>query len=481
MSAGSEEAQLRFGVDGKSVNASLRGVEQAFQETGHKIAHVFEEVGQHVMGAFAVGAIIAKIEGALTRAQTLMRQADSLGTSTDFIQDISNVGRAAGLSEEKIGKMLNKFSTTLPDNADLEEEFYKIADAIMRIEDPAERVGLAVEYFGKKIGPQFVSTLMRGREGIKEFAAEFAKFSNGDVKGLEESKLAIEKVENILTITIGRGILMTQYLARLNKDLIQGFLTGGHMGHSAANFVAGMSDDKGHKGDGSGSFASSALIDYKNHLDDIKLHSKTASAEEKIALLTSMKAVQEHEVGRAKTEEKRYAHLKKVADIEQQILDIKKEQEETAKKTDEAYAKSREKFATQMLKVTEHQQEVDDIRKKPYEYSLEDLAKVGWYTPSNAGTHSGWGVHGGFWNKPTQSWEAQRILDMRSRARSAFEWGNNGLGENLRSRADAAFDTLAKNNPYLINPEERAARQLEKQTTILQDFRDNGMPVVPSK
>lgn len=468
-----DEAKLRLGVDKSTVSESLRSVEQAFVGAGERIKDTFTDIGRHIGSIFATGAVIGAIEHALSRAQALTRQAESLGVSTDFLQDITNVGMAAGLSGEQIEKMLNRFATNLPKGSNFEAEFYKIADAIASIEDPASRVQMAVDLFGKKIGPQFVSTLAKGRAGIEEFAKGFEKLSKGDIAGLEEAKLAIERVENKATILIGRLVMAGQLAGHLFTDITN--IGTSNPTHGARDFLNGaIAADKkqGHEGDGSGSFASQALIDYKNHLDEIRLKSKDATAIEKMEILIKRRAFQENEVLRSKTDVERYAHLKKVADVEEEILDLKKQQQDVADKLKKQEEARIEKLNKQGRRVSEAATELNDMQKRPYEFSLEELSKVGYWV----GNRSGLGEQTGWHSAPGAN-AAQRILDLRSRAKEAFEWGNMGLGNRLKNQAESAFDTLAKQNPYLQNPQERAARSLEKQTTIFEEWRTKGVPI----
>jgi hypothetical protein len=473
-----DEAKVRFGVDNDSVHASLRGVEHAFEQTGERVKDVFKEVGHHITSIFATGAVIAGIERTLSVAQRLTRQSESLGASTDFIQNITNVGRAAGLSSEQMEKMLNKFATALPEGANLEDEFFKVADSIKSIEDPATRVQVAIELFGKKIGPQFVSTLARGRQGIEDFAKQFAIMSRGEISNLEEAKLAIEKTENFATIFIGRAINMATFISKLIDDVNNFERSGGReRPHTAMDFVKHTNDVNAARenfGDGSGSFANSALVAYKSHLDDIRLKSKDASTEEKLGILTRRKEFMEHQVGIVKTEEARYKLLEHIADIEEDILEVKKKQADEEKKAEEKAAQRARHIHKQEIRTFEADRELSDVKKKPYEFSLEELAATGVW----GGGGSGWGARPFGFQQPLGARIAKQILNLQSRAKEAFEWGNVGTGEVLRRRADQMFDSLASSNPYLVNPQERAARAAEKQHAILDEWNKNGVPVV---
>ena len=73
--------------------------------------------------------------------------------------------KAAGRAIEGLGLDINEIEKMSPDEA-----FRTIAQAISEVESPAEQAGIASEIFGKKLGPDLLTVLQQGEQGIDDYA-----------------------------------------------------------------------------------------------------------------------------------------------------------------------------------------------------------------------------------------------------------------------------------------------------------------------
>lgn len=198
MSTTREEVVVKIGVDN---TALTRGLESG----ANQVRHWGEEVSHHIAGIFGAGAVIAGFEKVLGKAQDITRISESTGFGKGFAQDIVNIGMASGVAQAGIEKMLDKFVTNLKPGSDPEIALRDFADRLSKIEDPAERAKMAVEAFGKS-GVKMIPILKEGSEGLDKMASGFSKLTDEEIRQIEESKLAIERLENAGIVFAGKSI-----------------------------------------------------------------------------------------------------------------------------------------------------------------------------------------------------------------------------------------------------------------------------------
>lgn len=242
MATQQEELKIRTGFDNTALAAGVR-------EAKSIVSKGFGEIGQHITRMFAAGAAIAGIEKVLDKFEALQTRAENLDVSTDFLQGMSQIAkkdavggvevfnRAIGdlsvkLGEVKSGnaetiKEFKKWGLTISDIAGLnaEQMFYKIADTIKGIKDPAQRSAAAFDLLGKS-GKNLTGVLANGSEALKGMVDAVDKLDAEKIKALAEAKNTLDDLGNTATIWGGRIIaLFTSDIPKALGQLSTGLST----------------------------------------------------------------------------------------------------------------------------------------------------------------------------------------------------------------------------------------------------------------
>lgn len=238
MPTNTEEILIRMGLDSTAVTSGLGRVK-------HTIKDQFKDIAGEITKAFGVGVILAGVERVINKFDELKDRADNLEIGTDFLQGMEHiagkdaVGGAQTFSKaiselsvrlgsakegsEQAQKAFEKYGITVGDIASMnsEEMFYRIADAIKNIPDPAQRTNAAFELLGKS-GKNLAGVLAGGGENLKRMVEAVDKLDADKVKTLAEAKDQLEELGNTLT-TWGGGAVAN--IANVFKEL--GRLTTG--------------------------------------------------------------------------------------------------------------------------------------------------------------------------------------------------------------------------------------------------------------
>ena len=101
--------------------------------------------------------------------------------------------------------LMDKFVKGLPVGAQVEKSFFKIADSLAAIKDPAERARAAQEAFGKS-GMDMVRIAGNGSAALKDLAKNYTVLSEAELKQADDAKQNIEDLESSITIYTGKAI-----------------------------------------------------------------------------------------------------------------------------------------------------------------------------------------------------------------------------------------------------------------------------------
>lgn len=197
MAVNREEISVALGVDQSSWKSGLMSASDKAKEFGRGIKEQFKEIGTHIVAGFALGALEQKFDSVLNSVERLSNRARALSVSTSFIQDIENVGKAAGIGQEAIEKMLGKFTQSLPAGSNVESAFFAFSDRLASIPDPAERARMAVEKFGKA-GIDMLAIVGNGSAKLREMADSFSKLSQSEIEVLLATDDARDSAENFM-------------------------------------------------------------------------------------------------------------------------------------------------------------------------------------------------------------------------------------------------------------------------------------------
>ena len=222
-----EEILIKLGVDASTVASGLRSAQGMFADAGAKIRAGLNSAFNSLAAPFTLAGIGVQLGKTLSLVENIKAAADAKGVSTNFIQDINNLGKASGLNEKAIDGMLNKFMRMLPVGSDVEAAFMGMADKIAGITDPAERARVAVDAFGKS-GMDMLRILSGGSDGIREAAKAFDKFSESEMKAIEEADAQLDKLGNRITIWTGKAVSgISSVFARMGELSVGGNKAGG--------------------------------------------------------------------------------------------------------------------------------------------------------------------------------------------------------------------------------------------------------------
>ena len=193
---------LQLGVDSSAVASGLATFEGKVNSTLKSIGNSFKNAFSNLMAPLSVAGVIAGFSKVLNMVEHISEVAKVRGVSTDLVQDLDNIGKAAGIASEKIDVMFTRWMKNLPVGVNVEQAFYATADAISAIHDPVARAQAAIEAFGKS-GVDMLRIISEGSAGIKRMGAEFAKFSEQDIFNINKADAAIDQAKQNGTIATG--------------------------------------------------------------------------------------------------------------------------------------------------------------------------------------------------------------------------------------------------------------------------------------
>lgn len=413
------------------------------KESGNEMRDGFNKVFEHIGAALGTGAMIARLEKTFSSVKQIKAAAESIGVSTSFIQDLENVGKVAGLDAERVEKLMQKFVKGLPQGSDVETAFMNMATKLAMIEDPATRAQEAIKAFGKS-GIDVIKIVEGGAEGIRKMAAEFAKFSDTDIKAIEEAHLEMEKLDNRLSVYMGKAVSWIGLVARAAGSLSTksfGAMTapgalGKEMGRlgSEEQAEAGRKDAlrktaevKAAQAKASKD-AADALEKYNTHLDDLKVRAGTTA--EKLGILNKRLEEQKAIADTADSDAEHFSALTNIADIEEKIAEVKKEaqkkQEEASQKEKAAKVQILEKEQA----ITRHAEARDKLGRN-YVNTLDDRSKYSLGELADRSRQK-WERGGrGTWAERT----AVDIENIEARAKEARNFNNPKFADALTDQA----------------------------------------------
>ena len=165
------------------------------------------------------------------------RMSKALGISVRAWSGLTQVFKQAGLDGDDVRDVITNVSLSLKDaeagskdfqNAfrklgietkrfarlKVDKQFLAIADGIKAIEDPAERVAIAVRLFGEDVGSKLVGILAQGGDGISAFIDEAERLGGvlneeqvAGVRLYEEAMLRLRIAFDGISATVGQTVL----------------------------------------------------------------------------------------------------------------------------------------------------------------------------------------------------------------------------------------------------------------------------------
>jgi hypothetical protein len=201
-----------------------------------------------------------------TMAQGLKDLSIQTGMTTDKLQDLQYAALLSGTDVGKLNLALNNLTLAMGNAADQtgpaykafmglgidpkgrtpDEVFEDLAVALHNIKDPAEKAAIAQDIFGKswKDMLPYMEEYIKNREEIENHQ----KFSEEDLKNMEDAKVGWDKLSNSLTIYEGKlfGLLGVLQKVADAYNPVKYMLEGGNVDqlgnwavNTAENIVSG--------------------------------------------------------------------------------------------------------------------------------------------------------------------------------------------------------------------------------------------------
>lgn len=428
-----EQIIINMGMDARPVSRGLRSISREVSHWAVGMKHSVKEALSGLIAPLTGAGLVVGLERIADRVKSLRSESEAIGVSTKFLQDIQHVGEAAGVAGDKVQSMLNKFVKSLPAGADVEREFYRVADELSKIADPAERARRAIDYFGRS-GVEMVKVIGQGSEAVKELADQFGRLGETDMKAIEEAHHDIEKLESRLTIVTAKIIGM---IALLGRAAGRKSVTGESWGEVGAALGredrATSAHDQKVREAAAASSAEAArrqkIAEYAEKLADF--NRQNAPLEERAAQLERDRAFLAGYVADKKNDE--VERGKAALALAQVELDRKKANAELDKKrTDDQKklndAKERElEMQFSLGQMLAQQQgmvsQLNTARGDRTHFTLQDLASI------RTDRNTTWDMRG-------QIFQARQVMGMENRARNLAAHGYGKEADELMGQAD---------------------------------------------
>lgn len=343
-----EEVMIKLGVDSSAIATGMRGVVGMVQDAGQRMRRGLESAFNNLAAPISIAGIGMQFGKVLKMVEDLKAAAESKGVSTGFLQDLQNIGQAAGLNATALDKMLNKFTRTLPVGSDVEQAFMGMADKIAATVDPVERARMATDAFGKS-GMEMLRVMSGGSAGIREMAKSFDKLTEAEIAAVEEADGVIDKFQNRITIWAGRAIASIGAVAARAAQLSVGGLESQARGQAIRD-IAKMRQEEAAKAakmmPGQRDMTPEELAEIDKRRAEYSKHETEAlynslSAQEKIKWHTTAIAQAKEDIKNFERDSTDYYEKKlEIAKEEQKLAEVNKKLSEDERKNAESKAKS---------------------------------------------------------------------------------------------------------------------------------------------
>lgn len=450
-----------------SVNSApfKQGLEEARQGAKKFKEDLTSEFTGAFAGLLAAGAVIERVKAAIEHFGQVGDLAERFDVSAEALQRLGYAGGQSGLSLEEVAKgvtklkiamgaavqnagpqreMFEKLGFTMESlkDANPEEVFHKIADAVKNTADPMEQLAIAEAAFGNKLAVSMLPMLKLGSDGLKEMGGEAAVMSDGMVAQLKQADDGIKSFQNTLTVAFGYIAIAFNFGIKVIQAYQNFFGQGMSFVISTAQRAGFVISDilHGHwkeAREGAKAFFSGVAADAENAARDVGKQFAELS-----------------EFGDKKLEAKKGTGTLGLLTEEQ-----RKEQEEAAKKAlkdQEEYAKARERYdeavRTSQLEEMSAQEKLNEL--KAEQNRLEEEA-------AEAGLHTVEGI-----NKLT---EAEKRRQEITREQKKLDEENKRRTDEIAKLDKELQGQADKHAESKMTKEEKVVFLRDKQTQLLSE------------
>ena len=206
----------------KNLSASQKSAAAQADKSSKRMAALSASFGRgrDTANQFAKAATIAGaamlagiVKNGLASADQLAKTADKIGVTTEMLAGLRHAAELSGTSSQALDKGLEKVSIRLAEaeagltsskaafealglstekmiNLSPDQAMYEIADALVRVENSAQKTKLAYDLFGKS-GTGLINTLAGGSEGLQ------AMQRDAELAGVALSRIDARKLEMV--------------------------------------------------------------------------------------------------------------------------------------------------------------------------------------------------------------------------------------------------------------------------------------------
>ena len=247
----------------KSAKGSLAGFGRDIKSFATSATGIFTGLAAAAGVGLSMHAGISAIKSTMEEVDKLNKQARAIGVTTDALSRLQYAAQFAGMEAGDVAPMLAKMSRSLYGLGDAgtagkaiqiaiqslglsmkdlgamspDKQFETLAEAIRKVANPTERMGVAMAIFGKNAAAA-MPLLMEGKEGLAAWFAESDKYGN-TVSPINAQMIenAQDNVERLGRALHGVALIVTAELAPFIEAATKSILNFGTTGTGMADKV----------------------------------------------------------------------------------------------------------------------------------------------------------------------------------------------------------------------------------------------------
>lgn len=192
------ERLYKLTVDGTQAARQLGEIARATDSLDKKFAAVGKAAaafGGALAAAFSAGAIVHGIKGIIDSFDQIGKDAQKVGVAAEELQRLRYAADLSGVSAESLDTALKRLSVGLFEVGEgttdaakalralgakggdsAEQTLMRIADQFAAMPDGIAKVKLAIDIFGKAVGPDLIPMLNGGSKALKDLTDQASKF-----------------------------------------------------------------------------------------------------------------------------------------------------------------------------------------------------------------------------------------------------------------------------------------------------------------
>jgi hypothetical protein len=192
------ERLYKLTVDGTQAARQLTEVARATDNLDKRMASAVDGVmkfGKQLAAAFAVGTLVNGIQRNIDAMDDLSKAVAKVGIGAEDLQRLRYAADLSGVSAEQLDKAVGKLAIGMGDLAKGTsdtavalrslgaksgegpvETLKRISDQFQKMPDGIEKTSLAIQLFGKTVGPDMIPLLNAGGDALQDLANEADKF-----------------------------------------------------------------------------------------------------------------------------------------------------------------------------------------------------------------------------------------------------------------------------------------------------------------